>query len=50
MKKLFIRIFDFFNTIESKIAFYPTLFAFSGFFVALLMIYFLLKFILDESG
>ncbi|KXO01380.1 hypothetical protein LS48_02710 [Aequorivita aquimaris] len=39
MKKLFIRIFDFFNTIESKIAFYPTLFAISGFFVALLMIY-----------
>ncbi|MBG44074.1 MAG: hypothetical protein CL530_08900 [Aequorivita sp.] len=39
MKKLFIRIFDFFNTIESKIAFYPTLFAISGFFIALLMIY-----------
>lgn len=39
MKKLFIRIFDFFNTIESKIAFYPTLLAFSGFLVALLMIY-----------
>lgn len=39
MKKLFIRIFDFFNTIESKIAFYPTLFSISGFFVALLMIY-----------
>ena len=39
MKKLFIRIFDFFNTVESKIAFYPTLFAFSGFLVALLMMY-----------
>ncbi|QQX75627.1 MULTISPECIES: DUF2254 domain-containing protein [Aequorivita] len=39
MKKLFIRIFDFFNTVESKIAFYPTLFAISGFFVAVLMIY-----------
>ena len=39
MKKLFIRIFDFFNTVESKIAFYPTLFAISGFFVALLMIF-----------
>ncbi len=39
MKKLFIRIFDFFNTIQSKIAFYPTLLACSGFLVALLMIY-----------
>ena len=39
MKKLFIRIFDFFNTVESKIAFYPTLLAISGFFIALLMIY-----------
>lgn len=39
MRKLFIRIFDFFNTIESKIAFYPSLFAISGFLVALMMIY-----------
>lgn len=39
MKKPFIRIFDFFNTIESKIAFYPTLLAISGFLVAILMIY-----------
>ncbi len=39
MKKLFIRIFDFFNTVESKIAFYPTLLAFSGFLFALLMIF-----------
>jgi len=39
MKKLFIRIFDFFNTVESKIAFYPTLLAISGFLVAVLMIY-----------
>ncbi|MDC8001916.1 DUF2254 domain-containing protein [Aequorivita todarodis] len=39
MKKIFIRISDFFNTVESKIAFYPTLLAFSGFLVALLMIY-----------
>ena len=39
MKKLFIRIFDFFNTIESKIAFYPTLLAISGFCVAVLMIF-----------
>jgi len=39
MKNLFYRIFSFFNTIESKIAFYPTLLSVSGFFVALLMIY-----------
>ena len=39
MKKIFNRIFDFFNTIESKIAFYPTLLAFSGFLIALFMIY-----------
>ncbi len=39
MKKIFTRLFDFFNTVESKIAFYPTLLAISGFFTALLMIY-----------
>src|SRR5690554_167027 len=39
MKTFFVRIFGFFNTIESKIAFYPTLFAFSGFLFALLMMY-----------
>ncbi len=39
MKTFFVRIFDFFNTIQSKIAFYPTLFAFSGFLFALLMMY-----------
>ena len=39
MKTFFIRIFDFFNTVESKIAFYPTLMALSGFLFALLMIY-----------
>lgn len=39
MKTFFVRIFDFFNTIESKIAFYPTLLAFSGFLFALLMMY-----------
>lgn len=44
MKKFFIRIFDFFNTVESKIAFYPTLLAFSGFLFALLMIY------LEQAG
>lgn len=39
MKKVFIRLFDFFNTLESKIAFYPGLLAVSGFLFALLMIY-----------
>lgn len=39
MKKVFIRLFDFFHTIESKIAFYPSLLAISGFLFALLMIY-----------
>jgi len=44
MKKVFIRIFDFFNTLESKIAFYPSLMAVSGFLLALLMMY------LEEKG
>lgn len=39
MKKIFNRVFDFFNTVESKIAFYPTLLAITGFFVAIIMIY-----------
>lgn len=39
MRKFLTRSFDFFNTIESKIAFYPTLMAFSGFLFALLMMY-----------
>lgn len=39
MKTFFVRIFDFFNTIESKIAFYPALLAFSGFLFALLLMY-----------
>lgn len=39
MKKVFIRLYDFFNTLESKIAFYPSLLAISGFLFALLMIY-----------
>lgn len=39
MKTFLVRIFDFFNTIESKIAFYPTLMAFSGFLFALFMMY-----------
>lgn len=44
MKSFFVRIFDFFNTIESKIAFYPSLLAVSGFLFALLMMY------LEEQG
>ncbi|QAA80248.1 DUF2254 domain-containing protein [Aequorivita sp. H23M31] len=44
MKRFFIRIFDFFNTVESKIAFYPSLMAISGFLFALLMMY------LEEQG
>ncbi|MCZ4320046.1 DUF2254 domain-containing protein [Aequorivita viscosa] len=39
MKKLFIRIFDFFNTVESKIAFYPTLLAITGFLIAVIMMF-----------
>ncbi|HLW33837.1 MAG TPA: DUF2254 domain-containing protein [Aequorivita sp.] len=39
MKKVFFRLFDFFNTLESKIAFYPSLLAISGFLFALVMIY-----------
>ncbi len=39
MKKVFIRVFDFFNTVESKIAFYPTLLSITGFILAIVMIY-----------
>lgn len=39
MRKLYRRVFDFFNTVESKIAFYPSLLAISGFLFSLLMIY-----------
>ncbi|MDN3724991.1 DUF2254 domain-containing protein [Aequorivita sp. SDUM287046] len=39
MSKIFNRIIDFFHSIESKIAFYPTLLALSGFLFSLLMIY-----------
>ncbi|WP_194850627.1 DUF2254 domain-containing protein [Nonlabens antarcticus] len=38
MKKLYNRITAFYNTIKSKIAFYPTLLSLGGFLVALLMI------------
>ncbi len=39
MKEMFNRISDFFNTIESKIAFYPSILALSGFIFSMLMIY-----------
>lgn len=39
MKQLFVRIFDFFNTVESKIAFYPTLLSVSGIVLAAILIY-----------
>lgn len=39
MKKLFVRVFDFFNTVESKIAFYPTLLSVSGIVLAAILIY-----------
>ncbi|TVZ25204.1 putative membrane protein [Gillisia sp. Hel_I_86] len=39
MKKLFYRSLSFFNTIESKIAFYPTVLALLGIFFAFLLIY-----------
>ena len=39
MKHLYYRTISFFNVIESKIAFYPTLFAFLGFNFAFFMLY-----------
>jgi uncharacterized membrane protein len=44
MKHFFIRIAAFFRTVKSKIAFYPTLIAIAGFFLALGMI------ILEQEG
>jgi uncharacterized membrane protein len=44
MKHFFIRIATFFRTVESKIAFYPSLIALGGFFLALGMI------ILEKQG
>lgn len=44
MKHFFIRITTFFRTLENKIAFYPSLIAFMGFFLALGMI------ILEQRG
>lgn len=40
MKKLYIRLITFFNTIKGKIAFYPTLMAFVGFNLAFIMAWF----------
>ncbi|MFC7358193.1 DUF2254 domain-containing protein [Jejudonia soesokkakensis] len=40
MKKIYNRIRTFFNVIESKIAFYPSLLAFVGFNLAFIMVYF----------
>lgn len=39
MNAIYNRVFSFFNTIQSKIVFYPALLGFLGFFVAILMIY-----------
>ena len=39
MRALFNRIYDFFNTIESKIAFYPTLLAIFGLILAMFMMF-----------
>jgi len=44
MKHFFIRIATFFKTVQSKIAFYPTLIAITGFFLALGMI------IIEQNG
>lgn len=44
MKYFFIRIAAFFGTIKNKIAFYPSIIGFAGFFLALLMI------ILEKQG
>lgn len=38
MKQLYNRTISFFNVVESKIAFYPTLLAFSGFIFAMIML------------
>ncbi|WBL23300.1 DUF2254 domain-containing protein [Zunongwangia sp. HRR-M8] len=39
MKKIFTRLLSFFNSIRSQIAFYPTLFALSGFLFSALTLY-----------
>ncbi|MDR5590835.1 DUF2254 domain-containing protein [Christiangramia sp. SM2212] len=39
MKQLFNRTISFFNVVESKIAFYPTLLAFFGFLFAMIMLF-----------
>lgn len=53
MKQLFYRTLSFFNIIESKIAFYPTVLAIWGVFFAFLMMYFeslgISKYLLDKA-
>lgn len=39
MKQIYYRTISFFNVVESKIAFYPTLLAFIGFLFAVIMLY-----------
>jgi len=53
MKKLLFRTLSFFNIIESKIAFYPTVLALFGIFFAFLLMYFeslgISKYLLDKA-
>ena len=53
MKKLFFRTLSFFNIIESKIAFYPTVLALCGIFFAFLLMYLeslgISKYLLDKA-
>ncbi len=53
MKKIFYRTLSFFNIVESKIAFYPTVLALFGIFFAFLMMYLenlgISKYLLDEA-
>lgn len=53
MKKLYIRLKTFFNTIKGKIAFYPTLFALIGFNLAFIMAWLeesqISKFLLEKA-
>lgn len=53
MKQLYYRSLSFFNTVESKIVFYPTVLAFLGFLFAFVMIYLenqgISKYLLDHA-
>jgi len=53
MKQIFYRTLSFFNIVESKIAFYPTVMAIWGIFFAFLMMYFeslgISKYLLDKA-